>query len=156
MIQIISKLVALLMTIVSSATEYCRLELPFPAIRHATPLPSRVKTKSTTDVLSGLVDWWRGSRQLLSGLANRNSLVSLALLLAIAVSGVAAVYAVHLNRQLFIELKTLQAEQDLAQRRWTQLLLEEGALSAPNRVEHIAASKLGMVAPAAAQTEMVR
>lgn len=84
------------------------------------------------------------------------TLVTIVLLLAVIISGVSAVYAVHLNRQFFAELQTLQADQDQAQRRWAQLLLEESALNAPNRVEHIASEKLGMVIPDSAQLTMVK
>jgi len=98
----------------------------------------------------------KNARQLVSTAASKNGLVSIALLVALLVSGVMTVYGVHLNRQLFMELKVLQAEEDRAQRRWTQLLLEESAWSAPGHVEHIASTRLGMATPRAEQVEMVR
>lgn len=94
--------------------------------------------------------------QLVRAAVSKNGLISMALLVALLVSGVMTVYGVHLNRQLFMELKVLQAEEDRAQRRWTQLLLEESAWSAPGHVEHIASTRLGMAAPRAEQVEMVR
>lgn len=102
--------------------------------------------------------YWRLNRGLgsLFGFNSNPSVITAVLLSMVIISGVLTVYGVQQSRLLFIELKTLQAEQDQAQLKWTQLLLEESALNAPGRVEQIATSHLGMVVPTAKQVEMVK
>lgn len=144
------------MKVASSIQNFDRAEIIAAMIRQATPLPSKPRLSLAKDAFSGIGHWWNECRQLLVTLASRNVLISLALLFALVGSGVSVVYAVHLNRQSFIELKRLQVKEDLAQRRWTQLLLEESALTAPDRIERIAIDRLGMTAQLEAKTEMVR
>jgi cell division protein FtsL len=62
-------------------------------------------------------------------------------------SSVDVVVAAHENRTLFNTLAELQGERDRYQREWSQLLLEQSALSAHGRVEKLAAERLGMVVP---------
>jgi cell division protein FtsL len=129
---------------------------------YASPWPAEVRENTSNSspsafaVLVGILRWWKETYQLAAELIHFKTLVTIILLLLVIVSGVSAVYAVHLNRQLFIDLQALQSEQDQAQRLWTQLLLEESAWNDPNRVEHIASGKLGMMIPAAEQVEMVK
>ncbi|OZG72036.1 cell division protein FtsL [Hahella sp. CCB-MM4] len=92
----------------------------------------------------------------MAGFIKGKTIVTVALMLALVVSGIAAAYAVHLNRQLFIELQGLQQQEDRYEREWTQLLLEESAWSAHSRVEQIASKQFGMAVPRTDQVEIVR
>ena len=131
--------------------------LSTPKNFYASSLALKVKASAVLRTGSPLDRLTRGETDLLGKwLIQGKTLVTIVLFLAVIISGVSAIYAVHLNRQLFVELKALHADQDQAQRRWTQLLLEESALNAPNRVEHIASVKLGMVIPESVQLEMVK
>lgn len=73
--------------------------------------------------------------------------MSLGLVGVLLASSVGVVVAAHENRTLFNTLAELQGERDRYQREWSQLLLEQSALSAHGRVEKLAAERLGMVVP---------
>lgn len=128
---------------------------------HASSLALKMRADATGNA-SALKERWheavkRGASDPVGNwLRETKTLITLVLLLTLIISGVSTVYAVHMSRQLFIDLNALQNEQGMTQRRWTQLLLEKSALNAPNRVEHIATGQLGMVVPEADQIEMVK
>lgn len=67
--------------------------------------------------------------------------------LAVMVSALAAVYAVHRNRLLFVELQQLKQQRDALNVEWGRLQLEESAWGAQARVEQIAREKLNMHRP---------
>lgn len=73
----------------------------------------------------------------------------LILLLAVAVllSALAAVYAKHHSRQLFVELEGLKTQRDDLNIEWGQLMLEQATWATPTRVELIARQRLGMTVP---------
>ncbi len=126
------------------------------AERHATPVLPKANFTGFASGLPALLIWWHETIRHLQALFTRKVLVSLALLALLAASALATSYAVHKNRQLFIELQTLQAEQDFQQRRWTQLLIEESAWSAHGHIEQVATQKLGMEIPTSEQVELVK
>ncbi|MBC7182701.1 MAG: cell division protein FtsL, partial [Marinobacter sp.] len=62
-------------------------------------------------------------------------------------SSIGVVVSAHENRELFNTLSQLHAERDRYQSEWSQLLLEQSALSAHGRVENLAAERFNMVVP---------
>ncbi|KAA8980676.1 MULTISPECIES: cell division protein FtsL [Gammaproteobacteria] len=90
----------------------------------------------------------RISGRIFRGLWGSRVLVTLLMLLVLTVSALAVVYASHLNRTLYGTLTDLRDERDAYQRQWTQLLLEQSALSAHSHVEGRAARELEMKVPA--------
>lgn len=103
-----------------------------------------------------LSSWWRDTCGLIARMLKGQSMVTMILVSVLVLSGIATVYAVHLNRQLFMELQVLQADKDKYEREWTQLLLEESAWSAHGRVEQIAIEEFGMVTPDSSQLEIIK
>lgn len=89
----------------------------------------------------------RVSRKIFAALAQRDLLITALFVGVLLLCGVGAVYASHLNRQLFNALNHLQDQRDGYQREWSQLLLEQSAIGAHSRVEYIASGKLGMMVP---------
>jgi|GEM_PF-475826 len=94
-----------------------------------------------------------------AGLLNQVSLkgvvVTLMLLGILLFSAFGVVYSSHLSRQLFAEQAVLIEKNDQLQLEWAQLLLEQSAWSAPNRIEAIASHELQMVMPEVEQIEVV-
>ena len=68
-------------------------------------------------------------------------------LAALMVSAIGVVQLKHENRLRFVELQQLQAQRDVLNVEWGQLLLEEGAWSQHRRVEQMARIRLGMSVP---------
>ncbi|MFA6037512.1 MAG: cell division protein FtsL [Legionellales bacterium] len=62
-------------------------------------------------------------------------------------TALAIVYFKHSNRQLLIEVHTLQTQRDALNSEWSQLLLEESTLITHSRVERIATQELHMHVP---------
>jgi cell division protein FtsL len=62
-------------------------------------------------------------------------------------TALAIVYFKHNNRQLLIEVHSLQTERDALNSEWSQLLLEESTLITHSRVERIATEELHMRIP---------
>lgn len=89
----------------------------------------------------------RISRQVFDATRQRNVMISMALVTLLVASSIGVVVSAHENRELFNTLSQLHGERDLYQREWSQLLLEQSALSAHGRVEKLAAERFGMVVP---------
>lgn len=89
----------------------------------------------------------RLSHRIFAGLWQRHVLISAGLAAVLMMSSVGVVYSAHLNRVLFNDLAELHQERDGYQREWSQLLLEQSALSAHSRVESRASQNLNMVVP---------
>lgn len=87
------------------------------------------------------------SQQVFAALQQKRVLISLALVMLLIVSSLGVVVSSHENRELFNTLSQLQQERDNYQREWSQLLLEQSALSAHGRVEQLAAERFDMVVP---------
>ncbi|HET8849391.1 MAG TPA: cell division protein FtsL [Marinobacter sp.] len=89
----------------------------------------------------------RLSRQVFAATCEPRVLVTLALIAVLTASAIGVVISVHQNRTLFNALSGLQEERDGYQREWSQLLLEQSALSAHGRIERLAAERFSMVVP---------
>ncbi|MEQ9546076.1 MAG: cell division protein FtsL [Marinobacter sp.] len=98
-------------------------------------------------VKDGLASAVRVSQQVFESLQQKQVLISVALVGLLIVSSIGVVVSAHKNRELFNTLSQLQGERDQYQREWSQLLLEQSALSAHSRVETLAAQRFGMVVP---------
>lgn len=75
-------------------------------------------------------------------------LVTLVLLIAVLVSGIGVVYTKHQSRHLFIELQSLQREQDDLEIEWELLQLERSTLATEAVVDQVARNQLNMIGPA--------
>ena len=98
-------------------------------------------------VRDGLSTAVRLSRQVFVALQQRQAIISMVLVALLLASALGVVISAHQNRELFNTLTELQAERDGYQREWSQLLLEQSALSAYGRVEQLASERFGMSAP---------
>lgn len=95
------------------------------------------------------------SRQIFQALCQRRVAISFALVLALIASSIGVVVSAHQNRLLFNQLAEFRAQRDHFEREWSQLLLEQSALSAQSRIERRASDKLGMVVPGQDQIVLV-
>lgn len=82
--------------------------------------------------------------------------ITLSLILTLSVCVGAVVHSSHLTRQLYAELAELNEKRDFYQSEWSQLLLEESALSAHGRIEKIAKDDMGMTMPDSKAVVIVR
>ncbi|MGB1951504.1 MAG: cell division protein FtsL [Marinobacter sp.] len=98
-------------------------------------------------VKDGLASAIRVSQQVFEALQQKRVVISMALVGLLIASSIGVVVSSYENRKLFNTLSQLHAERDLYQREWSQLLLEQSALSAHGRVESLAAQRFGMVVP---------
>ena len=106
------------------------------------------KTVSTSDRLRQTLDTAvRVSSRIFQGIWRRDVVITLALVFVLVGSAMAVAYTAHLNRALYSSLSQLQLERDAYQRQWTQLLLEQSALSAHSHVEQKAGAGLDMRVP---------
>ena len=78
------------------------------------------------------------------------------LLLATIATAMAAAYAKHQSRKLFIELQALEAERDAMNVEWGQLQLEQSTHTTHGKVESAARKRLGMNIPDQQQVMMLR
>jgi len=77
------------------------------------------------------------------------------LALAVLASAVAAVYAKHENRKLFMEFQALVDERDRLEVDWSRLQIEQSAWSTHARVEQLARGEMKMRSPAADELRVV-
>ncbi|MCL7944467.1 cell division protein FtsL [Marinobacter sp. ATCH36] len=89
----------------------------------------------------------RLSQQVFAALQQKHVLISMGLVMLLVMSSLGVVVSAHENRELFNTLSQLQQQRDNYQREWSQLLLEQSALSAHGRVEQLAAERFDMVVP---------
>lgn len=112
-----------------------------------------IEQKTKTAVLNrqrvrdGLVTAMRLSRQVFTAMQQREAVISMALVGLLLMSSLGVVVSAYQNRELFNTLTELQAKRDGYQREWSQLLLEQSALSALGRVEQLASDRFGMSVP---------
>ncbi len=83
-------------------------------------------------------------------------LATLVLLLATVVTAIGVVHARHQSRLAFVELTRQVNERDDLEIEFGRLQLEQATWADNNRIEQIARGTLGMVAPAPADTVVVR
>lgn len=117
----------------------------------AVAIEPRTRTKASglnrQRVRDGLSTAVRLSRQVFVALRQPQAVISVVLLALLLISSLGVVVSAHENRELFNTLSQLQAERDGYQREWSQLLLEQSALSAHGRVERLASERFGMSVP---------
>jgi cell division protein FtsL len=77
----------------------------------------------------------------------RNRTLFGALVAAVMASAVAAVYAKHENRKLFMELQALTDERDRLDVDWSRLQIEQSTWSTHARVEQLARDEMHMRSP---------
>lgn len=109
--------------------------------------PVRTAKLNKQTVREGVATAVRISHQVFAAGKQKNVLISLALIALLLVSSIGVVVSAHDNRELFNTLSRLQGERDQYHREWSQLLLEQSALSAQGRVEGLAAQRFKMVVP---------
>lgn len=109
--------------------------------------PPKAPLQARQKVREGLTTGLRLSGQIFQGLGKPAVMISLALTLVLIASAVGVAMAAHQNRMLYNTLSELHLERDAYQREWSQLLLEQSALSAHSRIEQSAVGQLGMVVP---------
>lgn len=97
-------------------------------------------------VRDGVATAVRISRQVFAATKQGRVLVSLGLVAVLLASSIGVVVSVTRTGALYT-LSQLQSERDRYQSEWSQLLLEQSALSAHGRVEKLAAERFGMVVP---------
>jgi cell division protein FtsL len=85
----------------------------------------------------------------------RGRLALMAVVLAVLASAVAAVYAKHENRKLFMELQALIDERDQLEVDWSRLQIEQSTWSNHARVEQLARGEMGMRNPSADELRLV-
>ncbi|WP_417566040.1 cell division protein FtsL [Marinobacter sp.] len=109
--------------------------------------PVKTAKLNKQKVRDGVATAVRISRQVFDATRQGKVLVSLALVVLLVASSIGVVVSAHENRELFNTLSQLQAGRDRYQSEWSQLLLEQSALSAHGRVESLAAERFNMVVP---------
>lgn len=109
--------------------------------------PIRTAKLNKQKVREGVATAVRISGQIFAATKQGKVLVSLALVGVLLASSIGVVVSAHENRELFNTLSQLQSERDRYQSEWSQLLLEQSALSAHGRVENLAAERFNMVVP---------
>ena len=70
-------------------------------------------------------------------------------------SAIAAVYAKHENRKLFMELQTLTEQRDQLEVDWSRLQIEQSTWSTHARVEQLARGEMGMRNPGSDELRVV-
>ena len=66
------------------------------------------------------------------------------------------IYTSHLNRKLFAQLERLNGERDALEVEWGRLLLEQGTLATPTRIEQEARKRLKMKVPVAERIVVIK
>jgi cell division protein FtsL len=85
----------------------------------------------------------------------RPQLLFAALVAAVMVAAVAAVYAKHESRKLFMELQALTEERDRLEVDWSRLQIEQSTWSTHARVEQLAREEMRMRSPASEEVRLV-
>ncbi len=87
---------------------------------------------------------------------SRETLVIVLLSLSIFLTAISVVYAKDLNRRLFIQYQSAQAEQQQDDVDFGKLLLEQTTWSQQARIQSVATDQLGMIMPLAQDAIMVK
>ena len=109
--------------------------------------PVKTSRLNAQVVRNGVASALRISGQVFAATRQRNVLISLSLVAMLLASAIGVVVSAHKNRVLFNGLSQLHEERDHFQREWSQLLLEQSALSAHGRVENLASTRFNMIVP---------
>ena len=84
------------------------------------------------------------------------AVIVLLLLLAVISTALGVVYAREQNRRLFVDYTQLQKERDEFNVEFSRLELEQATWAETNRIDQIARGQLGLVAPVAANTVVIK
>ena len=109
--------------------------------------PARAPVLTRNHVRTRVSDALKLSAKIFHALAEPRVVVTLGLAALLIGSAIGVAVSAHQNRELYNILSELQLQRDAYQRQWSQLLLEQSALSAHGRIERKAAEELGMVVP---------
>ena len=86
---------------------------------------------------------------------NRGVFIICSLLALVVVSGVGTVYVKHISRSLFVELQSLEHQQDELQIEWGKLELEQSTWATHDRITHVAGEQLDLFMPPGDSIEVV-
>nr|WP_245635192.1 cell division protein FtsL [Marinobacterium profundum] len=86
----------------------------------------------------------------------RPAMVLLVLVVLLVGSAMAVIFSAYQYRILFNQHQNLIANWDELQVEWGQLVLEESAWAANNRIEQVASKRLAMLVPEPGMIEIVR
>ncbi len=92
----------------------------------------------------------------LAFLFSKQVLIFLVLGFGVMISALGVVYVKQNNRQLFMQMVSLQRTQDSAHTQWGQLLLEQNTLATQARVQVLAQTRLDMKLPQAKNMKIVK
>ncbi|MCK7543863.1 cell division protein FtsL [Marinobacter bryozoorum] len=109
--------------------------------------PAKTSVLTRENVRGRVSDAFRLSARIFRTLAEPKIVVTLGLAALLIGSAIGVAISAHQNRELYNSLSVLQAERDAYQRQWSQLLLEQSALSAHGRIERKAVEDFEMVVP---------
>lgn len=87
--------------------------------------------------------------------ATKRTLVLAVLGILLMLSAIAAVYAKHESRKLFMELSSLIDERDKLETDWSRLQMEQSAVSTHSRVEQLAREQMHMRNPRPEEVELL-
>ncbi|MGM0570334.1 cell division protein FtsL [Marinobacter sp.] len=109
------------------------------------PAKTPVLTRET--VRGRVSDALKLSGRIFRTLAEPQVVVTLGLAVLLIGSAIGVAVSAHQNRELYNTLSDLQVDRDAYHRQWSQLLLEQSALSAHGRIERKAVDEFEMVVP---------
>jgi cell division protein FtsL len=89
------------------------------------------------------------------GMAAKRALTLAALVTLLVSSAIAAVYAKHESRKLFMALSALIDERDRLETDWSRLQMEQSAVSTHSRVEQLAREQMHMHNPRPDEVELL-
>jgi len=118
-------------------------------------LGSRESVRKETFILAKVLDVIEVCSSFAKYFSIRGLVLTASLLTLVLMSAIGVVYSSHLSRQLFSDQAVLLEKNDQMQLEWAQLLLEQSAWSAPNRIETVAGEKLEMTAPNARDVQLI-
>lgn len=109
--------------------------------------PAKAPTLTREAMRGRVSDALRVSARIFRTLAEPQVVITLGLAVLLIGSAIGVAVSAHQNRQLYNTLSDLQMDRDAYQRQWSQLLLEQSALSAHGRIERKAIGEFDMVVP---------
>ncbi|SET64921.1 MULTISPECIES: cell division protein FtsL [Marinobacter] len=109
--------------------------------------PAKAPVLTREAVRGRVSDALKLSARIFRTLAEPKVVVTLGLAVFLIGSAIGVAVSAHQNRELYNALSELQVERDAYQRQWSQLLLEQSALSAHGRIERKAVDEFDMVVP---------
>ena len=109
--------------------------------------PARAPVLTRDNVRTRVSGALKLSAKIFHALTEPRVVVTLGLAALLIGSAIGVAVSAHQSRELYNTLSELQAQRDAYQRQWSQLLLEQSALSAHGRIEREAVDELNMIVP---------